>query len=136
MCLVPLVVWILLSGLDDLFINLVYFLTARRPFHWPSAQEMTATPERRIAIFVPLWREDGVIGQMLERNLAEIQYASYDFFVGVYPNDLPTIRAVSEKARRDARVHIATCPHNGPTSKGDCLNWIYTRMKEFEAQHG
>ena len=91
--------------------------------------------ELRIAIFVPLWHEHRVIGQMLERNLASIQYANYDFFVGVYPNDPLTIRAVSEAAAHDPRIHLAEVPHNGPTSKGDCLNWIYRRMKAFESVH-
>ena len=30
---------------------------------------------------------------------------------------------------------MVTCPHDGPTSKGDCLNWIYQRMKDHEARH-
>lgn len=130
------VLWILLSGLDDLFISLVYFFGARRRFPWPDAEELRSAPERRIAIFVPLWHEHEVIGEMLEHNLSEIRYSNYDIFVGVYPNDLPTVRAVTEESRRHGRVHMARCPHNGPTSKGDCLNWIYRRMKDFEAEHG
>ena len=66
---------------------------------------------------------------------AAIKYRNYHFFIGVYPNDAPTIRAVTEQARRHPRIHVATCPHDGPTSKGDCLNWIYQRMKEYEARH-
>jgi adsorption protein B len=31
---------------------------------------------------------------------------------------------------------MAVCPHDGPTSKGDCLNWIYCRMREYETRHG
>jgi len=27
-------------------------------------------------------------------------------------------------------------PHDGPTSKGDCLNWIYQKMTDYEARHG
>ena len=135
-CLVPVVLWILLSGLDDLLINVVYLLPRRRSFPWPAKQELRQIPERRIAIFVPVWHEHGVIGQMLEHNLAEIGYSNYDVFVGVYPNDLATVRAVSEQSRRHPRIHVATCPHNGPTSKGDCMNWIYRRMQELEAQQG
>jgi adsorption protein B len=129
-----LVVWILISGLDDLFISLVYFLSRSRHFPWPADAPLQAAPERRIAIFVPLWHEREVIGEMLDHNLASIGYANYDIFVGVYPNDLPTVRAVNLAASRHPRVHVARCPHNGPTSKGDCLNWIYRRMVEFEEQ--
>ena len=134
-CLVPLAAWILVSGLDDLFITLVYLLTRRKPFAWPADHELDKAPERRIAIFVPLWKEHRVIGRMLERNLAAIRYSNYDVFVGVYPNDEPTVRAVTDVADCHPRVHLAMCPHNGPTSKGDCLNWIYRRMEMHELRH-
>jgi adsorption protein B len=135
-CLVPLAIWILLSGLDDLFIGLVYLFSARTRFRWPSAAELDGAPRRRIAILVPLWREDGVIAQMLERNLAVVRYGDYEIFAGVYPNDDPTLGAVLAAARNDPRVHLALCPDNGPTSKGDCLNHAYRAMEEYEAAHG
>jgi len=135
MCLVPLAVWILVSGLDDLFITLVFLVTGRKRFDWPTEQQLDKAPERRIAILVPLWKEHRVIGQMLDRNLAAIRYANYDVFVGVYPNDEATVRAVTDAAGRHPRVHLAMCPHDGPTSKGDCLNWIYRRMEMHEIRH-
>jgi adsorption protein B len=135
-CLVPLAAWILLSGLDDLFISIALILSGRKRFPWPVASELDRTPERRIAILVPLWHEDGVIERMLERNLAAIRYRNYDIFAGVYPNDEPTVDAVYQTARRHPRVHIAMCSRDGPTSKGDCLNHAYRRMNEYEAAHG
>jgi adsorption protein B len=127
--------WILLSGLDDLFISIAFILSRHRRFAWPAASELDETPERRIAILVPLWHEAGVIGQMLERNLAAIRYGAYDIFAGVYPNDEPTLDAVYQVARRHPRLHLAVCSHDGPTSKGDCLNHAYRRMSEYEAAH-
>lgn len=131
-CLAPMAFWILLSGLDDLFIAAAHLATRRKPFPWPSDEQLQGEPERRIAILVPLWREHRVIGRMLEHNLSVIRYDNYDVFVGVYPNDELTERAVVEASHRDPRVHLVVCPHNGPTSKGDCLNWIYRRMQAFE----
>jgi bacteriophage N4 adsorption protein B len=131
-CLIPVAFWILLSGLDDLFISLVYFTTRKKQFPWPAEADLEAVSERRIAIFVPLWHEHRVIGQMLEHNLSVIRYSNYDFFVGVYPNDPLTERAVAEAAQRHPRVHLAVCGHDGPTSKGDCLNWIHRSMEAFE----
>ncbi len=122
----------LLSGLDDLFVAVVYLATRKKPWPWPSDADLDRAPERRIAIFVPLWREHRVIGQMLEHNLSLIRYSNYDVFVGVYPNDEPTERVVAEAAQRDPRIHLAVCPHDGPTSKGDCLNWIFRRMEAYE----
>jgi adsorption protein B len=133
---VCLLAWILLSGLDDLFVGLIFLLNRRQPFRWPAAAELDARPERRIAILVPLWREHGVIRQMLDRNLSIIQYQDYDIFAGVYPNDEPTINAVRDAANRHPRVHLAMGAHDGPTSKGGCLNWTYRRMTEYEAAHG
>jgi bacteriophage N4 adsorption protein B len=132
---VPVAVWILISGLDDLFITLVGFATSRIRFPWPSAGALRRAPERPIAIFVPLWHEDGVIGRMLEHNLAAIRYSNYHVFVGVYPNDRLTMRAVEQQARLHPRIHLALCAHDGPTSKGDCLNWIYRRMRDYEVRH-
>src|ERR1044071_2339868 len=134
-CQVPLALWILLSGLDDLFITVV-FLVRRPRFTWPEEAALQQAPERRIAIFVPLWHEHRVIGRMLEHNLSVIRYANYDFFVGVYPNDELTVRTVSEVEAHSTRVHLAMVPHDGPTSKGDCLNAIFRRLEAFERENG
>jgi adsorption protein B len=125
-----LVVWILLSGLDDLV--LVAALLGVRARGRPSPEQLRAQPEQRVAILIPLWREHEVIGRMVEHNLASIRYRSYDFFIGAYPNDEPTIDAVRDLEARFPNVHLALCPHDGPTSKADCLNWIYQRLIRFE----
>jgi adsorption protein B len=133
--LAPLAIWILLSGLDDLFVAVVS-LRRRRSFPWPADPLLDAVPEWRIAILVPLWREHAVIGRMIEHNLSVLRYSRYDVFIGVYPNDELTQRAVAELAARYPRVHLARCGHDGPTSKGDCLNWIYYNLEEYELRHG
>jgi bacteriophage N4 adsorption protein B len=135
-CLAPLVLWMLISGLDDLFISLAFLFTGRKPFPWPADSELDSATKRPIAILVPLWREHRVIGRMLEHNLAAIRYSDYDVFVGVYPNDQATARVVEEAALAHPRVHLVVGPHDGPTSKGDCLNWVYRGMGQHEALHG
>ena len=92
--------------------------------------------ERRIAIFVPCWKESGVIGNMIRHNLAAICYSNFDFFIGAYPNDESTVTAAGHLAESYRNVHVAACPHPGPTSKADCLNWIYQRMLLYEEEHG
>jgi bacteriophage N4 adsorption protein B len=91
--------------------------------------------ERKIAIFVPCWKESDVIGNMVRHNLAAIQYRNYDFFLGVYPNDQATVEAASQLAETFQNVHVAVCPHPGPTSKADCLNWVYRRMLLLEQEN-
>ncbi len=129
-CLFPLACYILLSGLDDLALDLCWvyrLIRRRRPA--PAAPE---TGEPAVALFIPCWQEAAVIGDMLRHNLASIAYSNYDVFVGAYPNDQDTIRAVLEVSATHPRVHLALVPHDGPTSKADCLNWIYQRLLLWE----
>lgn len=134
----PLAAALLLCGLDDLVPTGIFLWTKLfRRIHLPAATpEEQPLPERRIAIFVPCWKESGVIANMVRHNLAVVCYRNFDFFLGAYPNDKPTVQAVSELAASFRNVHVALCPHDGPTSKADCLNWIYHRMLAHEAQHG
>lgn len=141
--LVPLAVYVLISGLDDLFLDAAFvhrwvmFHVFGRPwFAWPTLTEVDAAPRRRIAIFVPLWHEHAVIGSMLERNIPATLFYAAEFFVGAYPNDRETVAAVRHAVRKFPRVHLALCPHDGPTSKADCLNWIYQCMLAHEERHG
>jgi adsorption protein B len=135
-CLAILAAWILLSGLDDIFIGVVSFCTRRRQTALPSKVALDGVSERRIAILIALWHEHNVTGQMLERSVSTVRYRNYDIFVGVYPNDPLTVRAVSDAAGRHAQIHVAMLPHDGPTSKGDNLNWIYRSMEQYELRHG
>ncbi|MDQ6760790.1 MAG: glycosyltransferase, partial [Acidobacteriota bacterium] len=114
--LLPLGIYILFTGLDDLFIDLIwlYFSARERLFGkprvtLPEEAQLASCPEKRIAIFVPLWHEHQVIGQMLAHNIAAIRYQNYDFFVGAYPNDRPTLEAVRAAECRFANVHLAVC---------------------------
>src|SRR5579871_449788 len=102
----------------------------------PGRRQLETAPQKRIAILLPLWHEAPVIAQMLEQNIAAIRYPCYDIFAGCYPNDPETQAAVESVAARVSSVHVALCPHDGPTSKADCLNWIYQRLLLYEEEHG
>jgi adsorption protein B len=132
--LFPLGILILLSSMDDLFLDL-YFVAS-----WLRHREKedfcnTGIAEKRMAIFVPLWHESVVIAGMVEHNLSAIRYKNYEFFIGAYPNDEATLDVVRDLETRYPRVHLAVCPHDGPTSKADCLNWIYQNMLLYEEEH-
>jgi adsorption protein B len=141
--LAPLAFAILVSGLDDLAIDAAWAFSWLRGKWKPEARmfppgprQLEAAPQRTIAILVPLWHEHEVIGRMLEHNLASIRYPDYHFFAGAYPNDDLTQDAVRSVSDRFPNVHMALCPHDGPTSKADCLNWIYQRLILHEEQTG
>jgi bacteriophage N4 adsorption protein B len=141
-CLFPLAWIILISGLDDLALDaLCLWAWLRRRLRSRPAVLGLLEParetasEKTIAVFVPLWHEHAVIAGMVEHNAAAIHYENYHFFIGAYPNDDPTLDAVRDLESRFPDVHLAVCPHNGPTSKADCLNWIYQRMLLYEEHH-
>jgi adsorption protein B len=141
--LTPLASAILIFGLDDLIVDLAFAFTwvksAFRPaasMFPPGPRQLENAPRQRIAILVPLWQEHQVIGRMLEHNLAAIRYPDYHFFAGCYPNDIETQEAVRLVAERFLQVHLALCPHPGPTSKADCLNWIYQHLLLEEERSG
>jgi adsorption protein B len=141
--LTPLVWAILISGIDDMIINAAWALewlkTKVRPvasLFPPGPRQLNSAPRKRIAILVPLWQEHQVIARMLEHNIAAIRYRDYHIFAGAYPNDDRTQHAVRSACERFANIHLVLCPHDGPTSKADCLNWIYQHLCLWEEQHG
>src|SRR5581483_5308316 len=127
---------LLLSGIDDLIPVTICF------FHWLRGKPDNRIPahtddlRRRIAIFVPCWKEAEVIGGMIRNNLTRVRHSNFDFFIGVYPNDQPTCDAASDVAAGFANVHVVVCPNAGPTSKADCLNAIYHGMVTYEQAAG
>lgn len=142
-CLTPLAAAILLSGLDDFLIDLAWLaawlqrnLRPQANLFPPGPRQIHAAPRKCIAILVPLWREHEVIRAMLEHSVAAIRYPDYHIFAGAYPNDHLTQAAVRSVADRFCHVHLVLCPHAGPTSKADCLNWIYQHVSLHEERHG
>src|SRR5437763_14362067 len=106
--------WVFVSCLDDFFIDLAclyrWFVTRcllRRGIHLPSELELARAPTKRIAIFVPLWREYHVIRTMMEHNLAVHRYERADFFLDLYPNHTPTPTTTRELTARSPNAHVS-----------------------------
>ena len=133
----------LISGLDDLYVDF-YFYIRRWYRHWfverkyPKLTEddVRQKPEQRIAIMIPAWDEHAVIARMLEHTLRWVDYRNYEIFIGTYPNDEPTMLAVAAVQEKDPRVHRVVCPHDGPTNKADCLNWVVEGIRVYEKDTG
>ena len=133
----------LIGGLNDLFMDLVYYCKPLRRWISQSREnpvakpdELHGIPEQSIAILIPAWDESAVIGAMLESTCTRLDYSNYDIFVGTYPNDEATQMEVARAAFDRPRVHKVVCPNDGPTSKADCLNWIVEAIKLKEQETG
>ena len=133
---------ILVSGLDDFFIDVCYAWTELRrrahPARYPhvTEAELRELPEQAVAIMIPAWQEHAVIASMLRNTLRTAEYKNFEIFVGTYPNDEPTMLAVAEVAEADPRVHRIVCPHDGPTNKADCMNWIIEGIRQHDKKTG
>ena len=131
---------IMLNGLDDGFIDANYYLRGlfRENHRRITVEDLKAKPQQRIAMMVPAWQEAEVIQPMLELNLKTLDYdtANYDIFVGTYANDKATQERVDFMARRVKNVHKVVTPHDGPTCKADCLNWVYQAVLLVEERRG
>lgn len=134
-------VFLFASGLDDIFIDLYYWFHhffSKENFHRfrNEPAEALQIPEKPVAIFIPAWQESDVIDKMLLNACSTIQYKNYDIFVGVYPNDPPTIAKVEEVSRQYPNVHAVVSVNPGPTTKADNLNQIHEGMLRWENKTG
>ncbi|MGN8139976.1 cyclic di-3',5'-guanylate-activated glycosyltransferase NfrB [Pseudomonas sp. 22105] len=128
-------------GLDDLFIDLVYwsrkFIRRWRiyeKFKRADEERLYSIPEKPLAIMVPAWNEVGVVGEMARLAASTIDYENYQIFVGTYPNDAETQADVDAVCQHYPNVHKVVCARPGPTSKADCLNNIIDAILRFESE--
>ena len=126
----------LVGAVDDFVFDLLWAAhKARRRFlAWRKIQPAvggadggadTAGP---LAVFVPAWHEADVIGNMLGRCLRLWNGHAYRIYVGCYPNDEQTIAAVRVAARETNRIRLVLCANDGPTTKADCLNRLWSAL--------
>ena len=134
---------ILLSSMDDLFIDAWYWVrqivrrfTVERRHRPLSVTQLQSREEQHIAIMIPAWHEQDVIAAMLEDMVRVLDYRAYTVFVGTYQNDAATISEVERMRLRYKHLHRVEVPHDGPTCKADCLNWIVQAVLHYEFEAG
>ena len=135
---------ILLSCLDDLFIDAIFYARAikrrfaARKHHYQPLQpeQLYNRPEQHMAIMVPAWLEHDVIAAMIEGMVRTLDYRNYTIFVGTYRNDRATIDEVERMRKRYRQLVRVEVPHDGPTCKADCLNWVVQAIFAHEKTHG
>lgn len=128
----------ILFGIDDLMWDLVSFINRlthpqkrKLPFN-----EYNNVPPRLLAVMVAAWHEDNVIEAVITNMIASAQYSRsyYHVFIGVYPNDDPTIQAVKRLEEKFNNVHMVINKKPGPTCKADNINNIIRHIKKFERE--
>jgi adsorption protein B len=121
-------------GIDDLFFDLQFLrrLRGRRGEPPVPIEKLRNEPEKLIAVYIPAWNEGGIVNRMADYARKTLIYDHYDLFIGVYANDPETNRCVDELVKTSPRIHKAVVPHDGPTSKADCLNHIFQAMRSCE----
>ncbi|PTW47000.1 adsorption protein B [Sphingomonas faeni] len=132
-------VGLLLGGIDDLLVDLVYI--GHRIRHGGRARLTLATlplprTAGRIAVFVAAWDEVAVIGGMLTTALDRYDHDNYRIYVGAYPNDRGTIDAIAAVAERDSRIRLVIGLRDGPTTKADCLNTLWHALCRDDLRDG
>ncbi|MBB3807978.1 glycosyl transferase family protein [Pseudochelatococcus contaminans] len=130
---------ILISSIDDLFIDGWFWareiwrsLTIKRWYQPLREEQLLEKPEQPIAIMVPAWLEYDVIAPMLENMVQTLDYRAYTIFVGTYRNDSRTIAEVERMRLRYRQLVRVEVPHDGPTCKADCLNWVVQAIFRHE----
>lgn len=126
-------VGILLIGLDDLLFDALWIATRRVR---PASRPVPSRLDGAIAIFLPAWKEDGVLPATLRRTLAAWDGEDFRLYVGCYPNDAATLFAVSPLIARDPRLRLVIGECDGPTTKGDNLNRMWAALGEDERAEG
>jgi adsorption protein B len=122
-------------SLDDLFLDIYYYLVGRHKVKGRlSLKDLDSVPARLLAVMIPAWNEDEVIGPMVENLLQSVNYplSLVHIFLGVYPNDAATCQAAEVLAAKFPNVHLVTNRLPGPTSKAQNLNNVLKSILDFE----
>lgn len=130
--------WLLLGAVDDVAIDIIYlrfFAPWRRKDNAAIADEPGSQMPKYFALFIPVWQEQAVITSTLRNITAQWQNADLRIYVGCYPNDSGTIRAVMQAAD-DPRVRIVINAAPGPTTKAQCLNRLWQALCDDEYDEG
>lgn len=139
-------VFLLLGALDELCVDAIW--AVRRIYRQhnfyrtspPLLAHQLPLPrdQKLLAVFVPVWAEAEVIGAMLH-NCTRSWSGSrchYRIYVGCYPNDLQSAKAVMDAARSNDRIRLVLVGHDGPTTKADCLNRLWHALLADEIASG
>ena len=127
---------IILYSLDDVFIDVVYWLMRlsgriRAERSQLSEQALLEQPQRPLAVMVPAWREEAVIYEMLKTNAV---HSATTVFSSAPIRTMPRLsrEVLRAAAELPGNIRLVIGPHHGPTTKADCLNAVIAEIGEYE----
>ncbi|MEM7666004.1 MAG: glycosyl transferase family protein [Pseudomonadota bacterium] len=133
-------VFFLIGAVDDLatdFTWLWFRLTGKVKTQTVDRAQLQQAPlNGPMAVFIPAWNEDEVIGDTIAHALGAWPQQELRLYVGCYRNDPATIAAAARAANGDPRLRIVIHNCEGPSTKADCLNRLYEAMRDDERRMG
>ncbi|NCP11403.1 MAG: glycosyl transferase family protein [Sphingomonadales bacterium] len=124
-------VFILIFGAGDVLVDALW-LGQPRARKTVDPLEDESRPHHRLAIFIPAWREAAVIGRTLDHLASSWHGERYRLYVGCYRNDAATLLKVATEAVINPQLRVVVHDADGPTTKADCLNALWTAMRADE----
>lgn len=130
------VILLILVSLDDFFWDLYYFFRIKRKHkaHVVDYQALKDTVPGILAIIVAAYSEEDVLEDVIENLIKSNHYpkAMYHIFLGVYPNDPPTLEVAERLSNRHRNVHKIVHVLDGPSSKADNINNVIENILAYE----
>ncbi len=127
----------LVTGIDDFIWDIVTLCKRfRQKDETLQFKEVEKTPTKLLSVIIAAWHEDNVLLDVVENIIASQQYpkSMYHIFLGVYPNDEATVYIAQQLEKKYANVHCVVNFKEGPTSKAQNINYVISRIKEYEEQ--
>lgn len=134
-----LIVLYFLLGVDDFLVDLFAFIFKAKPksISRVDFENIKNLPEKKLSLMVASWKEADVIARMVSGNLNQIHYTNYKIYLGVYPNDILTVeQAFQMKLKYPSKIEVIVNSKDGPTSKGQMLNYMFGEIIRSESISG
>ena len=131
--------WFIVGMVDEMALDTIWLglrITGRARTPRRPASSAPIPLAGAVAVLIPAWREDAVIGATIAHMLGAWPQRDYRLYIGCYRNDAATISAAMAAAGADARVRLVIHDRLGPTTKADCLNRLYLALSADEARTG
>lgn len=133
-------IFFVIGALDELAIDLLWLwmrLTGRTGKLRLNREDVRQRRlSGRAAVFIPAWHEEAVIAHTVAHALKSWPHDDFVIYVGCYRNDARTLEAAMRGAGPDRRVRLVVHDVDGPSTKADCLNRLYTAMQVDERRLG